>query len=122
MYQVDVEANLHSAAPLPIDRLRGLTAVGFDPIDKLVYYAEGYPGIIKRSFLNGTSDETIVNGVYWANRLAIDFINRNIYFTDSSRNRIDVATLDGMHRTSLITTPWPEGIALDLKNGLVLFF
>ena len=117
MYQVDLGADPHQAAPLPIDHLRGLTAVGFDPIDKLIYYAESFPGIIRRSLLDGTGDETIINGVYYPNRLAIDYINRNIYFTDSSRYKIDVATLDGLHRTTLISTTWPEGIALDLKNG-----
>ena len=119
MYQVDLETNPQRAAPLPIHHNRGLTAVGFDPVDRLIYYAESYPGLIRRSFLNGTADEVIINGIYYANRLAIDFINRNIYFTDTSRNRIDVASLSGMHRAMLITTQRPEGIALDLKNGLV---
>ena len=82
-----------------------------------MYYAEYYPGIIRRSHLNGSEAKTIVNGVYYANRIAIDYITRNIYFTDSSRDRIDVAALNGMHRTSLITTPFPEDIALDLMNG-----
>ena len=119
LYQVDLETNPQRAAPLPIHHNRGLTAVGFDPVDRLIYYAESYPGLIRRSFLNGTADEVIINGVYYANRLAIDFINRNIYFTDTSRNRIDVAALSGMHRAMLITTQGPEGIALDLENGLV---
>ena len=114
---MEADSPHHRAAPLPIDGLRGLTAVGFDPVDKFLYYAELYPGIIRRSRLNGTEAETIANGVYYANRLAIDYLTRNIYFTDSSRNRIDVATLDGKHRSMLIYTPSPEDIALDLVHG-----
>lgn len=117
MYQIDLEAFPYGAAPLPKEHTRGLTGVSFDPVDKLVYYAESYPGIIRRGFLNGTADEAIIRGVYYPNRLAIDYINRIIYFTDSSRNRIDIAALDGKHRGMLIATTWPEGIALDLKNG-----
>ena len=117
LFQVDLDASRARAAPLPIDSLRGVTAIGFDPIDKMIYYAESWPGIIRRSYMNGSHAETIINGVYYANRLAIDYINRNIYFTDSSRYRIDVAALNGAHRTSLIYTTWPEGVALDLLNG-----
>ncbi|PFX27283.1 Low-density lipoprotein receptor-related protein 6 [Stylophora pistillata] len=117
IFQVNLEGDDHRAAPLPIDHLRGVSAVGFDPIEELVYFAEYGPGIIQRSHLNGSNAETIVNGIYYANRLAIDHLTRNIYFTDSSKYRIDVATLDGKHRTGLISTVWPEGLALDLKNG-----
>lgn len=119
MYQVDLEADSLRAAPLPIDYLRGVTAVGFDAADSLLYYAESNPGIIRRSSLNGNSDEIIINGIYYANRLAIDHVRGNIYFTDTNRDRIDVAALNGKHRTSLVITTAPEGIALDLKNGFV---
>ena len=116
-----MEADSPMPAPLPIDHRVGPTAVGFDPVEKVVYYSESALGIIRRSFLNGTADETIINGVYTTDRLtiAIDYVTRNIYFTDNQRNRIDVAAINGIHRSSLISTPWPEGIALDLKNGFV---
>ena len=116
-----MEADSPTPALLPIDHRVSPTAVGFDPVEKVVYYSEGALGIIRRSFFNGTADETIINGVYTADRLAIaiDYVTRNIYFTDILRDRIDVATINGMHRTILISTPWPEGIALDLENGFV---
>ena len=121
LYHVDMETDPNKAVPLPIDKILGLTAVGFDPVDQKIYYGEVGRSIIRRSFLNGTADETIINGVYFANRLAIDYINRNIYYTDTSRNKIDVAALSGLHRTTLLFTTAPEGIALDLKNGYVIF-
>lgn len=124
LYQVDMEADSPTPALLPIDHRARPTAVGFDPVEKVVYYSEGALGIIRRSFFNGTADKTIINGIYKTHRLnrlaiAIDYVTRNIYFTDRLRDRIDVAAINGMHRTSLISTPWPEGIALDLKNGFV---
>lgn len=117
-----MEADSPIPAPLPIDHRVSPTAVGFDPVEKVVYYSESFLGIIRRSFLDGTADETIINGVYTkldGLAIAIDYITRNIYFTDNQRDRIDVAAINGMHRTSLISTPWPEGITLDLKNGFV---
>ena len=118
---MEADSPMPRPAPLPISHRFGPTSVGIDPVEKVVYYSESALGIIRRSFLNGTADETIINGVLPTDLLAIaiDYITRNIYFTDSGRDRIDVATINGMHRTSLISTPWPEGIALDLKNGSV---
>ena len=121
LYHVDMETVPNRAVPLPIDKILGLTAVGFDPIDQKIYYGELGRSIIRRSFLNGTADETIINGVYFANRIAIDYINRNIYLSDTNRNKIDVAALSGLHRTTLLFTTAPVGIALDLKNGYVIF-
>ena len=117
LYQVDLDAEPQRAAPLPIDRIRGVGAVAFDPVDQQIYYAERYPGIIRRNVLNGTAEETIVNGVYLASRVEIDYIYRNIYFTDIIRNRLDVASLDGLYRKFILSEPGLESIALDLRNG-----
>lgn len=119
LFQAYLEGDVYQAAPLPFDNIHGLTAVGFDPIERQVYYGQFRPGLILRSPLNGSAPETIINGVYFINRLAIDYVFRIIYFTDTSRDRIDVATLEGKYRKRLISTPAPEDIALDLENGLV---
>lgn len=117
LYQVDLDAEPQRAAPLPIDGIRGVSAVAFDPVDQQIYYAETYPGIIRRNFLNGTAEETIVSGIYFASRMEIDYIYRNIYFTDILRNRLDVASLDGLYRKFILSEPGLESIALDLTNG-----
>ena len=117
MFQVDLDAFPLRAAPLPIDEIRGAGPVAFDPIDGRIYYAEFFPGVIRRSFLNGSSEEMIINGVYYANWIEIDYIYRNVYFVDYGRDRIDVAALNGLHRTMLISRSTLEGIALDLING-----
>ncbi|KAJ7377403.1 Neurotrypsin [Desmophyllum pertusum] len=119
LFQAYLEGDVYQAAPLPFDNIHGLTAVGFDPIERQVYYGQFRPGLILRSPLNGSAPETIINGVYFINRLAIDYVFRIIYFTDTSRDRIDVATLEGKYRKRLISTPAPEDIALDLENGTI---
>lgn len=117
LYQVDLDAEPQRAAPLPIDEILGVSAVAFDPVDQQIYYAEIHPGIIRRNFLNGTAKETVVNGIYFASRVEIDYIYRNIYFTDIIRNRLDVASLDGLYRKFILSEPGLESIALDLANG-----
>lgn len=117
LYQVDLDAEPQRAAPLPIDGILGVNAVAFDPVDQQIYYAEKFPGIIRRNFLNGTAEETVVNGIYFASRVEIDYIYRNIYFTDIIRNRLDVASLDGLYRKFILSEPGLESIALDLTNG-----
>ena len=51
--------------------------------------------------------------------LAIDWVGRNIYWTDTKSNRVEVSRLDGSKRKALITSGLdePRAIALDLLRG-----
>jgi len=51
--------------------------------------------------------------------LAIDKVGRNIYWTDTGTNRIEVARLDGTMRKLLIKDGLdePRAIVLDERNG-----
>ena len=51
------------------------------------------------------------------NGIAIDWIGRNLYWTDAGTNRIEVSRLDGSFRTSLIATnvDLPRAIILDIE-------
>ena len=53
--------------------------------------------------------------------LAIDKVGRNIYWSDTGTNRIEVARLDGSKRKLLIKDGLdePRAIILDERNGLV---
>ena len=51
--------------------------------------------------------------------IAVDWIAQNIYFAESSANRIDVANFDGSNRASLISVGLtsPRGLAVDPSVG-----
>ena len=51
------------------------------------------------------------------NGIAIDWIGRNLYWTDAGTNRIEVPRLDGSFRTSLIAAnvDLPRAIILDIE-------
>lgn len=51
--------------------------------------------------------------------IATDHLSRNVYWTDSSLDRIEVSTLDGQHRRVLFDTDLvnPRAIITDPVNG-----
>lgn len=51
--------------------------------------------------------------------IAIDHLSRNMYWTDSVLDRIEVSTLDGQHRRVLFNTDLvnPRAIIADPVNG-----
>lgn len=51
--------------------------------------------------------------------IAIDHLSRNMYWTDSVSDRIEVSTLDGQHRHVLFDTDLvnPRAIIADPANG-----
>lgn len=48
--------------------------------------------------------------------LAIDYVGRNLYWTDAGTSKIEVARLDGSFRRSLVTSSIekPRAIILDI--------
>ena len=81
--------------------------------------------MIMRSFLNGSIVEAIIDaGIELLEGMAIDWVGRNIYWADSSANRIEIAHMDRPIRRLIV---WkdiesPRCLALDPANGYVLEF
>uniref|UniRef100_A0A4W4GUH3 Low-density lipoprotein receptor-related protein 2 n=1 Tax=Electrophorus electricus TaxID=8005 RepID=A0A4W4GUH3_ELEEL len=64
------------------------------------------------------------SGVTVTESLAVDWVGRNLYWTDYILETIEVARLDGSHRTVLISVNVtnPRGLVLDPRNGVHLMF
>ena len=75
--------------------------------------------MIARAFLNGTDIEIIArNKVKEPEGMEIDWISRNLYWTDRGLNTIEVSRLDGSSRRTLIANlSKPRAIALDPVLG-----
>ena len=49
--------------------------------------------------------------------VALDTVARNIYFVDSANDHVEVSSMDGRYRNTLLTNiSTPKSIALDLQN------
>ena len=107
------------AKPVPIDlNMDSPRALGLDITENRIYWTDY--NTISRVFLNGSSPELIVSGYFYNSYgLAVDPLGRNIYWTDSYANKIEVSRMDGTMRKTLISQNLdePRDIILDLPRG-----
>ena len=97
-------------------------ALDFNVHDMQIYWADVTLKSISRAFLDGSHVEhLIVADLAFPDGLAVDWIAKNLYWTDSKhqRSRIEVARLDGQHRKMLIWRDlWvPRELTLDPVSG-----
>ncbi len=79
--------------------------------------------VINRIRYDGSNYSIVLRNVPSAEGLAVDWISRNIYFTDAERRTIEVASLDGKFRKVLVSTDLrnPRGIAVDPRDGYMFW-
>lgn len=94
-------------------------ALDFDPTEDRVYWSDIPHGRIMSAFRNASS----VNILYFCkvlnpDGLAIDHVGRNVYWTDTGTDRIEVGRLDGTKRKVLFKDGLdePRAIVLDKIN------
>ena len=73
-------------------------------------------------FVPSGFEEVISYDIKAPDHLAIDWIARNIYWTESKLNRIEVARIDGTSRRIVVGEGLdePRGIVVDPADGYVL--
>ncbi len=94
-------------------------AIDFDPVDGHVYWTDQFRGIT-RTDLNGSRTEAIIDtNIDHPDGIAVDWIARNLFWSDTGTDRIEVSRLDGSHRHVLISQDLdePRDLALDPVNG-----
>ena len=90
-----------------------------------MYWTDITRKTISRSFLNGSSFEDLFHrNVRTPDGLAVDPVGRNLFWTDTGTNKLEVSKLDGSYRKALITSGLdePRDIILDVNEGSVLFY
>lgn len=76
--------------------------------------------VLRRANLDGTGMETVISqGLKTTDGLAVDWVARNMYWTDTGRNTIEVARLDGTSRKVLVNNSLdePRAIAVFPSKG-----
>ena len=74
----------------------------------------------RRADLNGSNMETVIGrGLKTTDGLAVDWVARNLYWTDTGRNTIEASRLDGSCRKVLINNSLdePRAIAVFPRKG-----
>ena len=108
-------------ATVIIGNLEDAAAVDFYYRDSSIFWTDVRLEAIKRTRLNETNHITdvITTGLVSPDGLAVDWIGRKIYWTDSETNRIEVANFDGTYRKVLFwqDLDQPRAISLDPLNG-----
>lgn len=93
------------------------TAIDYYFEKQLVCWADSAKDKIECVWLNGTKPykkEVMLAGRIKAEGLAIDWFTEKIYWTNGESNRIELITIEGMHRKVLFWSDLdqPRGIAL----------
>ncbi|XP_046353482.1 very low-density lipoprotein receptor-like isoform X2 [Haliotis rufescens] len=98
-------------------------AMDFDFVGKKFYWTDvAKEAVFRADFGNKSSVEEVAStDVSTPDGLAVDWINKHLYWTDTGFDRIEVSSLDGKMRKTLINTGLdePRAIVLDPNHGLM---
>jgi len=99
-------------------------AIDYDPVDGRVYWTDledNQKQSIRSASLGLPHDENdvVTRDVDHPDGVAVDWMGRNLFWTDSGTDRIEVSKLDGNSRRVIISEDLdePRSIVLDLQNG-----
>ncbi|XP_048586390.1 uncharacterized protein LOC5504315 isoform X1 [Nematostella vectensis] len=102
---------------------RGHVNVGvdYDCVEEYIYWTEIMEGCIMRAKYDGTKQEVVIprKQVKSPEGIAVDWMGRNIYWTDTGLDVIEVAGMNGSNRRVLISNALddPRAILVDPPNG-----
>ncbi|XP_046583534.1 low-density lipoprotein receptor-related protein 4-like isoform X2 [Haliotis rubra] len=118
--------NLETLVPsvlLGAPHVSSAVALDFDFLENKLYWTDvAKEAIFRADFDNKPSVEEVSStDVRTPDGLAVDWINKHLYWTDTGFDRIEVSSLDGKMRKTLINTGLdePRAIVLDPNHGLV---
>ncbi|TDG98033.1 hypothetical protein EPR50_G00214030 [Perca flavescens] len=109
----------------PVISGSSIVTVDFDRITSRIYWADASQKKIWSAYQNGTDRrEVFSSGLMVPESIAVDWVGRNLYWTDSVMENIEVSTLDGLFRKVLLTknVTSPRGLVLDPRNYTNLMF
>uniref|UniRef100_A0AAQ5Z5D7 Low-density lipoprotein receptor-related protein 2 n=1 Tax=Amphiprion ocellaris TaxID=80972 RepID=A0AAQ5Z5D7_AMPOC len=110
---------------VPVISGSDIVTVDFDSTTSRMYWADASQKKIWSAYQNGTDrQEVFSTGLLIPESIAVDWVGRNLYWTDSVMENIEVSTLDGRFRKVLLTknVTSPRGLVLDPRNYTNLMF
>ncbi|KAG7242334.1 hypothetical protein INR49_024010 [Caranx melampygus] len=108
-----------------VPTLKNAVALDVDVSTNKMFWCDLYHGKIYSAYINKASDSSqqvaLIDSLHSPEGLAVDWVHKNIYWTDSGNKSISVATGDGRKRKVLIDTELsePRAIAVDPHQGFM---
>ncbi|KAG9351017.1 hypothetical protein JZ751_024906, partial [Albula glossodonta] len=109
-----------------VPTLKNAVALDVDVTTNKMYWCDLYHRKIYSAYINKASDSSqrvtlIDTALHSPEGLAMDWVHKNLYWTDSGAKTVSVATGDGKKRRVLIDTDLsePRAIAVDPKQGFM---
>ncbi|EFO25858.2 low-density lipoprotein receptor repeat class B containing protein [Loa loa] len=126
---ISLDTGHHTPLPLPnaASEIRDtkVVHVDFDPIDKKLFMIDGDMGVIRKCNPDGTEMEVFVedSNKLVSDAVAVDWLNRNLYWLDSNVAQIKMQSLSSKGRQIVIShgLKQPRGLALDPDGGYMFF-
>ncbi|KAG8306441.1 hypothetical protein J6590_046757, partial [Homalodisca vitripennis] len=132
--RISLDSPDHTNLVLPLTGVKHSIAIDYDPIDGYIYWTDDDVSklyyvlklsnekvqAIRRARMNGSGQEDLITTeVEHPDGIAVDWIARNMYWTDTGTDRIEVARLDGRARKVLINEDLvePRAVAVAPEHG-----
>ncbi|XP_038049226.1 prolow-density lipoprotein receptor-related protein 1-like [Patiria miniata] len=89
--------------PLTIPSVANASSVDHDVKEQRLYWTDLQHKSINRAYINGTNIETVIEGIPDSYSLTIDWLSRNMYWTNISpeKSSLNIARLDGSYRNEI---------------------
>lgn len=97
--------------------------VDTDCEDGELYWTDVYSGKISKSKLDGSEETVVIKDQSSPEGIAIDWISRNMFWTDSGYDIIQVSMLNGTNKKTLISEDLinPRAIVVDPNQGMIFW-
>ncbi|XP_061884210.1 low-density lipoprotein receptor-related protein 8 isoform X7 [Entelurus aequoreus] len=108
-----------------VPTLKNAVALDVDVAINKMFWCDLYHRKIYSAYINKANDSsqqvTLIEALHSPEGLAVDWVHKNIYWTDSGNKSISVATGDGSKRKMLIVTELsePRAITVDPHQGFL---
>ncbi|XP_071508204.1 uncharacterized protein [Diadema antillarum] len=93
---------------LPFNGLQRPVAVGFDPVEGLVYWSDIRGGTISAASINGTNQRIIVDNLGTPDGLFVDSESYTLFWTDTATDEIGAVHLNGSDRRIIVNATLDE--------------
>lgn len=99
-----------SQLSIVLQGLSDVVALDFDDTEKRLYWLDKGTGKIERMRYDGSDRETLLDDdLFGAQGLALDWVGRKLYWTDSHYQSLHVVELDGRHQKKLLKEAFKDG-------------